>query len=72
MADINDRISGPAIDAFQALSGDLQRDVIAHLQYNPRAHLYSLEDIVNAWLTWNGIIGYTPKIVRLVQQAYKE
>lgn len=69
---INDRISGPAIDAIQQLDGDLQKDVYQLLQDNPRYELYSKEDVVQAWLMWNGIMGYTPKIIRLVQQAFKE
>lgn len=70
--DVNSRINGPAIDSFQMLDGDLQRDVMAYLEDKPRAELYSKEDVINAWMTWNGIIGYTPKIVRLVQQTYKD
>lgn len=68
--DVDARITGPAIDAFQQLDGDLQRDVISYLENNP-AELYSKEDVIRAWLHWNGIIGYTPQIVRLVQQVFK-
>lgn len=67
----NQQITGPAIDAYQQMDGDLQRDIDQFLEANPRQQLYSREDLVRAWLTWNGIIGYTPVIVRLVQQAFK-
>ena len=69
--DTNSRISGSAIDAYQQLDGDLQQDIDQFLEANPRAELYSREDLVRAWLTWNGIIGYTPVIIRLVQQTFK-
>ena len=67
-----DRITGPAIDAFQQLDGDLQRDIIAYLEDKPRSECYSKEDLIVAWLTWNGIIGYATKIERLVRQVFKE
>lgn len=69
---VNDRITGPAVDAFQQLDGDLQFTVIEFLQENPTKELYSKEDVLNAWLTWNGIIGFTPQIMRLVRQTFKE
>ena len=69
--DVNDRISGPAIDAIQQIDGDLQRHIYQLLEDNPRYELYSKEDVVKAWLMWNGIVGYTPQIVRLVQQVFK-
>ena len=69
--DVNSRINGPAIDAFQQLDGDLQRDICSHLESNPRAECYSKEDLIVAWLTWNGIIGYAAKIERLVRQVFK-
>ena len=68
--DINSRINGPAIDAIQQIDGDLQQDVFQFLQDNP-GELYSKEDVIRAWLTWNDIIGYTPQIIRLVQQVFK-
>lgn len=69
--DVNRRITGPAIDVVQQLDGDLQYDVYQFLQENPAKELYSKEDVVNAWLTWNGIIGFTPRIMRPVQQTFK-
>lgn len=69
--DINSRINGPAIDAIQQIDGDLQQDVYQFLQDCPTKELYSKEDVIRAWLTWNGIIGYTPQIIRLVQQVFK-
>ena len=72
MRDVNSRINGPAIEAFQQMDGDLQRDIQSFLEDNTHADCYSKEDLVCAWLTWNGIIGYTPVIVRLVRQVFKE
>jgi hypothetical protein len=69
---VNDRISGSAIEAFQQLDGDLQSHIVLFLVDNPSRQLYSREDVVRAWLFWNGILGYTPEIVRLVQQSFKE
>lgn len=71
MLEVTDRISGAAIEAYQCLTGDQQRDIDAFLEANPKATLYTREDLVNAWLGWNGIIGYTRQIIRLVQLAHE-
>lgn len=69
---VNDRINGPAIDAFQQLDGGLQFAIGEYLTENPTKELYSKDDIVRAWLEWNGIIGFTSDIIHLVQQTFKE
>ena len=72
MYDSSKQISGPAIDSYQQLDGGQQKDVDAFCEANPRATLYSKRDVVNAWLTWNGIINYTEQIVSLVENVYKD
>lgn len=69
---ITDRITGPAIDAFQQLNGQQQYHVEEFLSANKGAELYSKRDVVNAWLTWNGIVGYTDDIISIVQHTFKE
>lgn len=69
---ITDRITGPAIDAFQQLNGQQQYAIEEFLSANKGETLYSKRDIVNAWLTWNGIVGYTEDIISLVQATFKE
>jgi hypothetical protein len=68
---VTDRITGRAIDVYQYLDGRQQADVDAYLEANPRAELYVPRDVVNAWLTWNGIIGYTEQIVSLIHNVNK-
>ena len=66
------RINGPAFVAFQQMDADLQRDILAYLDDRPRDQCFTSEDLVRAYLTWNGIINYTATIVRLVLQSHKE
>ena len=68
---VTDRITGEAIEAYQQLRGKFQQDIDLFLSCNPRARLTSRMDIVDAYLHWNGIIGYTLDIVELVQNSHK-
>lgn len=68
---VTDRITGPAIDAYQYLDAGQQKAVDDYLTENPRVELYSIRDVVDAWLTWNGICGYTEQIVSLIQNCNK-
>jgi hypothetical protein len=68
---ITDLISGEAIDAYQNLSGKFQKDVDDYLRDNKSKRLYTRQDVVNAYLEWNGIIGYTHDVVELVTNCMK-
>ena len=72
MKSAEDRISGPAIDAYQQLKGAQQTVIDEFLEANPRKTLYAKRDIVNAWLIYTGIQGYTESIIDLVQRTFKE
>lgn len=69
-AEIESRIIGKGMEAFRRLANYQQRKVSDFLEENRRETLMSPLDVINAYLTWEGIIGYTDSIVNLVLQAY--
>lgn len=68
---ITDLISGEAIEAYQQLRGKFQKDVDDYLRNNLSKRLYTRQDVVNAYLEWNGVIGYTSDVVELVTACMK-
>lgn len=68
---ITDLISGEAIEAYQNLRGKFQKDVDDYLRNNLSKRLYTRQDVVNAYLEWNGMIGYTLDVVELVTDCMK-
>jgi hypothetical protein len=68
---ITDRISGPAIDAYQNLRGKFQQDVDLFLSLNPQVRLTHRIDVVDAYLRWNGLIGFAADVIELVQETHK-
>ena len=68
---VTDRISGEAIEAYQNLRGKFQKDVDDYLRNIPSKRLYTRQDVVNAYLEWNGLIGYTHDVVELVTACMK-
>ena len=68
---VTDLISGEAIEAYQQLRGKFQKDVDDYLRNNLSKRLYTRQDVVNAYLEWNGIIGYTSDVVELVTACMK-
>lgn len=68
---VTDRIAGPAIDAYQNLSGPQQNEIDEFLEENRSQRLHSVEELVDAWLRWHGISGYTHSITELVLAAHK-
>lgn len=67
---LTDRMEPEALAAYERLPYHQQSDVVQFLQNNPRKHLCDAQDIVDAWLVWNGMIGYTSNIVEVVRYAY--
>lgn len=70
--DKNERITGSAIEAFQELRDKFQRDIGFFLEDNPTARLYTRQDVLNAWLQWNGILGFTLDILEITKVVHKE
>ena len=68
---VTDLISGEAIEAYQNLRGKFQKDVDDYLRNNLNKRLYTRQDVVNAYLEWNGMIGYTYDVVELVTACMK-
>ena len=64
------KITGEALQAYNRLGPRFQQDIEHYMESNPRAVLLSHVDVVDAWLTWNGIINYTSHIVALVTGAF--
>jgi hypothetical protein len=60
------KIHGGAMKAFKGLTNLQQGDVIQYLINNPSKVLIVPSDVIDAWLCWNGIIGYTEAIIELV------
>lgn len=69
-AEIESRIIGKGMEAFRRLSNSQQKTIVEFLKENYRETLMTPLDVINAYLTWEGIIGYTDSIVNLVLQAY--
>ena len=69
-ADVMSRMTGKAIHAYNRLTTLQQGDVNAFLLENPGRTLCSEREVIEAWLIWNGIIGYDQDIIDLVVNAY--
>lgn len=52
------QLLGPAKDVFDKLPRHMQRDVEDLLEDRSNRVLYDKNDVLDAWLEWNGIIGY--------------
>lgn len=70
MAEVTERMAAAARAAYNNLPVQYQQDVLSFLQSNPSQFLLSPRDVVDAWLMWNGMIGYSDTIVHLVRSAF--
>lgn len=52
------RIIGPAAEVFERLPSRMKTDVEDWLEDRPNKVLYDKNDVLDAWLEWNGIIGF--------------
>lgn len=66
-----DRITGPAAKSYLKLSASQQRAIDQYLEANPYSTIHDNRDLVEAWLIWEGIIGFTDDIIAIVQSVYK-
>ena len=64
------RISGQGKAAYHRLSLQDQRRIVEFLEENPNEWILSPKDLVNAYLIWEGIMGYTDAIINLVLKSY--
>ena len=64
------RMSNAAVQAYLNLPAGAQKDVAEYMHTNDREELSSPRDVVDAYLVWNGIIGFTDQIVSVVRAAY--
>ena len=52
------RIVGPAKEAYDKLPQRMKNDIDEWLEDQHNRVLYDKNDVLDAWLEWNGIIGY--------------
>ncbi len=52
------QILGPAKEVFDKLPRHMQRDIEDWMEDRFNRTLYDKGDVLDAWLEWNGIIGY--------------
>lgn len=52
------QILGPALEMYNKLSPRMRIDIDDWLEDRPNKFLYDKGDVLDAWLEWNGIIGY--------------
>ena len=48
--------------AFIVMPYRIQADIIMYYLANPTESVITCEDLIDAWLQWNGIIGYTSEL----------
>lgn len=56
---------------FATLPPRMQNDIKSFLEYNPTFFICSRMDMVDAYLQWNDIFGYTEQIIDAVVAAMK-
>lgn len=52
------RILGPAGVVYDRLPSRMKNDIDDWLEDRPNKVLYDKNDVLDAWLEWNGIIGF--------------
>lgn len=58
-ARIRAKMSTAALLAFAKMPDHIQDNIIMHFLDNPPPSIIVIDDLLNAWLSWQGIIGYT-------------
>lgn len=58
MTQIAPKILGEAFTTYQKLPRQMQIDIEDWLEDRPHKMLCTKNDVMEAWLEWNGIIGY--------------
>jgi hypothetical protein len=70
--EIEARLIGNGKTAFEKINRNAQQDIVSFLEDNPRETIHGPNELMEAYLCWNGIIGYTSNIVETVRQAFGE
>ena len=52
------RILGPALEVYNKLPPLMKYNIDNWLDDRPNKVLYDKNDVLDAWLEWNGILGY--------------
>lgn len=68
--EISAQLGSEALEAFERLLPTQQEIVRIFLRENHHCYLHGKRDVVDAYLKWEGIIGYTENLIQLVRRAY--
>ena len=58
-----------AKSAFAVMPYHIQADIVMYCLENPTESIITCEDLIDAWLQWNGIIGYTSDLKSLFRHT---
>ena len=61
------RILGPALEMYNKLPPLIKYDIDDWLEYRCTKVLYDKGDVLDAWLAWNGILGYSDNLRKLFE-----
>lgn len=64
---VEDRITGDAETCYNNAPHHIRKDIRDCLEDNPRMRIDSKEEFLDAYLVWNGIIGYTTGIMNVFE-----
>ena len=64
-ARIRVEMSAAALQAFAKMPDHIQDDIIMHFLDNPPPFIIIVDDLLNAWLSRQGIIGYTGDLISI-------
>ena len=58
-----------AKSAFAVMPYRIQADIVMYYLESPTESVITCEDLIGAWLRWNGIIGYTSDLKSLFRHT---
>ena len=66
-----ERIHSNAIPAFNNLTDNQQKAITEFLEANPGQTVYDQNDLIEAYLSWNGIINYASSLTLFFKNVLK-
>ena len=61
------RILGPALEVYNKLPNRMKYDIDDWIEDRCTKVLYDKGDVLDAWLEWNGILGYDEEFRKLFE-----
>ena len=68
-ARIRAKMNLAALPAFAKMPTHIQNDIVMYFLDNPPPSIIVVDDLVDAWLSWQGIIGFTGDLKSLFAAA---